>query len=276
MKQGIYMMMWLLAGVGGFAQSAGFRVDGIGSVSIAVSLNKMTNLIFPEPILTAVKVSRDLIAQKVRGVNNVLELKAGREGMVETNLSVYGTGGRVYSFTVRFSGDTAVLNYRVIDLADLPGGDTVVMIQPSGLPVNELQLRADARRMDERRPFLRKGVRSGGLALQLKGIWLTDSLEWLALGLSNRTRIPFQPSVIRYYLEDKRQIKRRASQKEPLEPVYTEPVPVLPGLGDHRYSVGFRPFTVPRGKRLVVEVSGEDGGRMVVMKIRSRIVMRAK
>jgi hypothetical protein len=277
MKKGMYVMvLLLLAGMVGYAQPAGFKVDGIGSVSIPVSLNKMTNLIFPESILVAVKVSRDLIAQKVRGVNNVLELKAGREGMAETNLSVYGVGGRVYSFTVHFSGDSAVLNYQVIDAAGRPGRDTAAMIQPSGLPANELQLRADARRMDGRRPFLRKRRRSDGLVLRLRGVFLADSLEWLALQLNNRTRIPFQPTVIRYYLEDKKQVKRRASQQEPLEPVYTEAVPLLAGLDMRNYAVGFKPFTVPKGKRLVVALSGEDGGRMVVMTIRSGLVMKAR
>src|ERR1700743_1602127 len=94
MKRGTYIMVLLLTGRVGFAQPAGFRVEGIGSVPIPVSLNKMTNLIFPDSILKAVEVSRDLIAQKVRGVRNVLELKAGREGMAETNLSVYDAGGR--------------------------------------------------------------------------------------------------------------------------------------------------------------------------------------
>jgi hypothetical protein len=276
MKRGMYIIMLLIAGMAGFAQPAGFRVEGISSVSIPVSLNKMTNLIFPEHILVAVKVSRDLIAQKVRGVNNVLELKAGRERMAETNLSVYGADGRVYSFTVHFSADTAVLNYKISAEAGLVGRDTAPMIQPSGLPVNAVQLRADARRMDGRRPFLRKRSESEELVLRLQGIYLTDSLEWLALRLTNRSRIPFRPSVVRYYLEDKKQVKRRASQEELLEPVYTEPVPALSGLENRSYSVGFRPFAVPKGKRLVVEVSGEDGGRLVVLKIRSGLVMKAR
>jgi conjugative transposon TraN protein len=276
MKRGMYIRVLLLTGAVGFAQQAGFRVEGIGSVSIPVSLNKMTNLIFPEAILVAVKVSRDLIAQKVRGVNNVLELKAGREGMAETNLSVYGMDGRVYSFNVRFATDTAVLNYRISVLMGSAGRDTGTLLRLSALPADAVELRRMATQLDERKGFLKKRVRTFGLVLKLKGIYLADSLEWLTLKLDNRTRIPFQPTVIRYYLEDRKQVKRRASQEEPLEPLYTEPVPVLGGVDSSNYAVGFRPFTVPRGKRLVVEVSGEDGGRLVLLKIRSGVVMKAR
>src|SRR5690348_9960629 len=91
------------------AQEPGFIVTGLGSIAVPATTNKMTNLIFPAPIQTAVKVSRDILVQKVHGVANVIELKAARPEFPETNLSVYGKDGQVYSFIVRYARDSTVL-----------------------------------------------------------------------------------------------------------------------------------------------------------------------
>src|ERR1700761_664405 len=109
------LLFLLLVGcwIGGWAQDAGFRLEGEGSVAIPVTVNKMTNLVFPASVRLGVKVTLDVLAQKVRGVDNVIELKAMRRGFPPTNFSVYGNDGRLYSFVLQYVEDTTVLNYRV-------------------------------------------------------------------------------------------------------------------------------------------------------------------
>ena len=252
-------------------QDAGFRLEGIGSATVPVTINKMTNLVFPEAIQSGVKVSRDISAQKVRGVENVLELKAVRIGFAPTNLSVYGRDGRLYSFVLRYVEDTSVLNYRVV----VAGESNRVPIQVTGLPVAAVKLCGDAEWLLARRPFLRIRGRSAGLRLGLSGIWLRDSLQWLVLSLRNGSVLPFRAERWRFFLQDRKAVKRRAVQEVGIEPVYFSPLTTITGKGKLAIAAGFDPFVVPAGKQLVVEFSGRDG-RMVRVKVKGRVFRRER
>lgn len=252
-----------------FGQGAGFKLDGLGSTTLPVTLNKMTNIVFPAPIRSAVKVSRDVLAQRVRGVDNVIELKAMRRAFAPTNLSVYGVDGHLYSFVLKYVDDTSVLNYRVVfshEDAD---------IHLTGLPFDGDQLRADAAELARGRRFLRTAIRSGRLRFALQGIWLRDSVQWFVFELDNRSFVMFRPVRLRFYMKDAARVNRRAAQEQELHPVYTGEVHDLPGRRRERFSVAFAPFTVPRGKWLIVQLKGQDG-RMLVLKIRPRMVLRAR
>ncbi len=274
MRQFDWLFMGLLGvfilglGLSASAQEPGFRVVGVGSVAVPVTLNKMTNLIFPEAIQAGVKVSRDVLAQKVRGVENVVELKAVRQGIQPTNLSVYGKDGRLYSFLL-YSDDSAVLNFRVV--AD--AGSAAILL--TGLPADLVTTRGDAVELSERKAFLHVSARTEGVRLRLTGLYLRDSLEWVVLELSNRSQIPFRPGYARFFVEDRKQVKRKAVQELAVAPVYDGVPGDVAGRRRVRFAVGFSPFTVPRDKRLVVELAGADG-RTVTLDVKSKVLLRAR
>ena len=253
------------------AQDAGFRLEGIGSACVPVTINKMTNLVFPETIQTGVKVSRDIMAAKVKGVENVLELKAGRVGFVPTNLSVYGRDGRLYSFVLRYVEDTSVLNYRVTVVGDVSRSRVML----TGLPVNEVRLRNDAEELEAKKPFLRVAGKSGDPRLELSGIYLKDSLQWLVFSLRNGSVAPFRVERWRVYSEYRKAVKRRAVQEVDILAVYASGLVLVAGKGGGRLAAGFEPFFVPRGKRLVVEVVGKDG-RIVQLKVKGKVWQRER
>ena len=253
------------------AQEPGFRLEGIGSAVVPVTMNKMTNLIFPEAIQSGVKVSRDIAAQKVRGVENVLELKAAKVGFMPTNLSVYGRDGRLYSFELRYVEDTGILNYRVTVVGEVNRSEVLL----TGLPADEVKLRKDGEELGARRPFLRVAGKSEGLRLGLNGIYLRDSLQWLVFSLRNGSVGPFRVARWRFFLQDRKAVKRRAVQKVGVEPVYMSGLVSVSGKGRAGMAAGFEPFVVPKGKWLVVEVVGKDG-RVVRIKVRGRTFRRER
>lgn len=253
------------------AQEPGFRLEGIGSAVVPVTINKMTNLIFPEAIQSGVKVSRDVAAQKVRGVENVLELKAARIGFMPTNLSVYGRDGRLYSFVLQYVEDTSVLNYRVTAIGEANRSPVLL----TGLPADEVKLRRDGEGLMARRPFIRVTGRSEGLRLGLTGIYLRDSLQWLVFGLRNGSVGSFRVERWRFFLQDRKAVKRRAVQEVGVEPVYASGLGVVAGKGKAGWAAGFESFVVPAGKRLVVEVVGKDG-RVVNIKVKGKVWRRER
>src|ERR1700722_10354858 len=154
------------------AQEPGFHLEGMESRSLPVTGRKMTNVIFPVEIAAGVRVSRDVLVEKVKGVENVIELKALKRDFAPTNLAVYGKDGRLYSFVLHYVEDTTVLDYQVVRDREVAG----TAVKLTGWPVNLELLRTDARLLSDRRGFLRRHAKSDGLELKLKGIYLRDSL----------------------------------------------------------------------------------------------------
>ena len=101
-----------------------FTLTALTAQKVPVTEHKMTNLVFPMAIRTGIKVSRDVLVQKVKGVENVIELKAARPHFSPTNLSVFGLDGRLYSFDLEYSDNPPVLNFAVVPA---PAGEAITL-----------------------------------------------------------------------------------------------------------------------------------------------------
>jgi hypothetical protein len=254
------------------AQGPGFHLEGMESRSLPVTGRKMTNVIFPVEIAAGVRVSRDVLVQKVKGVENAIELKALKRDFAPTNLAVYGKDGRLYSFVLRYVEDTSVLDYRVVRDSD----SGVTRVRLTGWPVDPEQLRLDGRKLAGRESVLHRKAFADGLRLQLNGVYMLDSLLWLAIDLKDGTAIGFTPGSLRIYIEDKKKVKRTATQDVDADPVWSEPLDKIGGFDRQATAVAFRPFIVGRGKRLVVEVGDKTGSRQVVLKVKGKVLLKAK
>ena len=127
----MFLLAGMVWGMGVFAQvdSPGYHLEGTVSLQVPVSGMKMTNLKFPVGVASAVKVSKDVLMQRPKGVSNVIELKALRRNFPVTNITVYGLDGVNYSFALHFVEDTSVLNFQVVK-----DGPTVGAWGRSGFP----------------------------------------------------------------------------------------------------------------------------------------------
>src|SRR5258706_5798250 len=70
---------------------------------LEITFNKTSSIIFPALIKSVDRGSRDVLAQKAKGVGNVLQLKAGRENFPETNVTVITADGNLHLFIVNYS-----------------------------------------------------------------------------------------------------------------------------------------------------------------------------
>src|SRR5450631_3344700 len=91
-----------------------FILTGMIAQKVPVTYNRMTNLVFPMAIRAGIKVSREVLVQKVKGVDNVIELKAARPHFAPTNLSVFGLDGRLYTFELEYADSPPVLSFTVV------------------------------------------------------------------------------------------------------------------------------------------------------------------
>jgi conjugative transposon TraN protein len=254
-----------------------FVLTGMPAQKVPVTYNKMTNLVFPMPIRTGIKVSREVLVQKVKGVENVIELKAARPHFAPTNLSVFGLDGRLYSFELEYADSPPLLSFSVIDEPD--GRNLTVSPMPApivltGLPANESVLAADAETLAGKKNFLHQSAGNEKMRLRVGGIYLKDSLLWLVLQISNHSLIPYQPEYLRLFIVDRKRAKRMAMQQVAVDPVYEK----LPGAvkGKVAFALGFPSFTIARDKKMILEVAERNGGRVLVLPISYKKLLKAR
>jgi conjugative transposon TraN protein len=244
------------------AHTQSFRLEPIPSVTIPVTVDKMTNLVFPEPILSGVKVSSEIIAQKAHGVENVIEIKANHRHFTTTNLTVYGKDGQLYSFILKYVDDTAILNFRILPASGAP-------IQLSDLPAPIPSLREDAHDLESKSAKLHSSTHTDHLSLGLTGVYSKDSLEWLTFRLTNHSALNFHPETVRFYVQDKKQVRRRAVQEVDITSVYQDQTQTIPSRQSTGLAFAFTPFHIPNTKRLNCELRGKDG-RTITLKLKPR------
>ena len=244
-----------------------FTLAALPAQPIPVSYNKMTNLVFPAPIRTGIKVSKEILVQKVKGVENVIELKAARPHFVATNLSVFGVDGRLYSFDLEYVDSPKVLSFLVVTTTAL-----LSPVELTGLPVNENELDTAAGYLTAKKGFFHRSTHNEKMRLQLRGIYCKDSLLWLVLHLNNHSLIPYHPGFLRLFIIDRTQVKRRAIQQVPVDPVYAK----LPSSvkGRAAFAVGLPLFTLAKDKKLLLELVERGGGRVLTLPIGSKTLLK--
>ena len=235
--------------------AGGYELLPLGAQAVPVSLHRVTSLVFPMAVRSGVRVSRDVQVEKVKGVENVLAIRAVRVGFVPTNLAVFGMDGRLYSFNLEYRDSAVVWQYRVEAVGD--AGRGLIL---TGLPADEERLRADARLMEAKR-----GV----------GVYFADSLTWIAGRLSSPGAGDFVVGRVRLFTEERKRVKRMAVQQAEVEAVYADW-----GGGSGKaaagFALGYRGIVVSRGKRLVLEVAERDGGRVVRVRVRRKEIVVPK
>ena len=119
--------------------AAKFQTTIIEPYPLQITTNKTTNLIFPYAIKSVDRGSADVLAQKAKGVENILLVKAGRENFSETNLSVITADGKLYSFILDFTNSPLAINISFV--ADTMSANSSEVVKPV---YNEAAIQKDA------------------------------------------------------------------------------------------------------------------------------------
>jgi hypothetical protein len=142
---------------------------------------------------------------------------------------------------------------------------------------------ADLRFEKEKRPpgFVPDGpiikrCRSEGMELSLRGVWLEESCLWFGLEWVNRTAIVYRVEYARWFVRDRRVLKRTAVQELPMEAVNEVELPAVGQDSVCHSWVGFKPFALAKDKELVLEVDEKGGGRVLQLVIDHRELLHAK
>ena len=228
------------------------------TISLGISTNKTTTLVFPFTILHVDRGTKDILVQPIKEAENILLVKAAAKDFRETNLSVVTGDGNIYSFIVRYDGqpENWVFHLPAQTSASIATYANSILINPKTL----------------------HGPRSKkwNIHLRLTGIYIKEDVIYYQLKMENQSPIDYGVDFIRFYLKDRKKGKRTSLQENELKPLY------LAGNSSRIVAddasvivVALEKFTLPDSKYLAIEINEQNGGRHLNMKVGNRDIMRA-
>lgn len=251
---------------------------------IKVGFVKTTHITFPSKVKYVDLGSNYLIAGKADETENVIRVKAAYKGFKEeTNFSVICEDGSFYTFLVTYSDhpDTLYwemqpvisidknrpLNKETIVLNDIEGESPVLfdMIVRSLYEANE-------------RCITHLGERKDRIEATLRGIYVHNDVLYFNLSMKNLSHISYDIDYVRFTVQDKKKLKRTASQVKPVEPARVfnggRSGRINPKTA-YRAIYAFQKFTISPEKILVVEIAEKKGGRNIRFTVRHSDIIAA-
>lgn len=269
------ILLFALATIVPLLKSSAQTADSLShqSYPIQITFNKTSSIIFPTMIASVDRGSRDILAQKARGVENVLQLKAARTDFPETNLTVITTDGVLRQFTVNYSKRPKSLSLNVTDLSN---NSQASIIFDTEMTESDM-LKYSARiAHSERAPRVSHQTKNR-LSLSLNGIFVKDNILFFHFRIRNHSNINYDVDFLRFYVQDKGKVKRTASQEITRDPLFTYGNDKsIEGRTTSDLVYAFQKFTIPDAKRLIVELYERDGGRNLALGISNRKIVSAR
>lgn len=254
--------------------------------NLDVSFNKTTHIIFPSTIKSVDRGSGDIIAEKAEGTENILKVKANKQGFEETNLSIVTADGQLYSFLVNYTANPAYVTLNLgahtaaspAEMTSRPAAFPVSPIKLENNVLNERQMKfAGEWILEQKKMSLSMREKKNKIVFGLDGIYIKDEVIFYALSLQNKSNINFDVDFLRFYVRDKKVIKRSTTQEDEQVPLYIyNEQKILLGKHKTKEVVALPKFTIPDDKVLYVELFEKNGGRHMQLTISNQMIVGAE
>jgi conjugative transposon TraN protein len=251
---------------------AGRNVIIIKPYFLPITFYKTTNLVFPYAIKSVDRGSRDILAQKAKGIENILQVKAGKPGFDQTNLTVITGDGKLYSYILAYSDTPSILNIR---FTDTTAAQTDAFF--SNVSINEAQIQADADTIASAKETIH-GIKdkSYGMKMIMSALYIKGDVLFFRIILQNHSNINYDFDKLRFYIKDLRKSKFTATQELELTPLYVKgDTMVIAGQTEKVFVFALPKFTIPDKKYLAVELMEKGGGRHLRMHVHNKTIVRA-
>lgn len=246
----------------------------IESHSIEIGFNKTSSIIFPAIIKSVDRGSRDILAQKAKGVGNVLQLKAGRENFIETNLTVITGDGILHQFTINYSGQPISLTLD-ISKNDETQKALPLIFQTEMTETDMENYSSSIVKTKRATRFINE--KKYKINLALLGIYIKDDVIFYRFRIRNQSNINYDIDFLKFYIRDKAKMKRTASQELGVKPIYVYGNDeAVKGNSETEIVYALEKFTIPESKHLDVELFELNGGRHFNLMIKNKTIVKAQ
>ncbi|GGF27157.1 conjugative transposon protein TraN [Hymenobacter cavernae] len=249
----------------------------ISSYHLGVGFQKTTHLIFPSAVTYVDLGSGSIIADKAQGAENIVKVKANAASFAQTNMTVLTSDGKLYSFLVDYERDPKIINVNFAGAAVGGGGVPVVQASKAAQAKNSMESTA-AEVAAKKRTVRRHDVRKDDITLGLHGLYTADDLFYFQLYMFNKSNIGYDIDFVKFYVRDKKTVKRTAVQESEVAPryVYNSGRSAFAGNTLLERVYVYPKFTIPDDKQLVVEMFEKGGGRHLSLKITNQDILKAR
>ncbi|MDR6809684.1 conjugative transposon TraN protein [Dyadobacter sp. BE34] len=235
----------------------------IESHPVEISAERTVAVIFPFSITSVDRGSTQILAQKAKGTQNVLLLKAAQKDIPPTSLIVITSDGAIYSFEVSYRKEPSSL----ILLSNPASSRSAKSV--SGIDERQISEAID---LASRHPTnLKKRSSGGGVSAVLEGLFISEQLMLLRVSLDNKSAIDYEVESVRMFVADRRQVKRTASQHSEILPVkMSVELSQVKGSEQRSLVIAIPKMTLPRAKQFTIEVHEKGGARHLRIKLNAR------
>lgn len=273
MKYHLFKLPWgiplmLAAYLAGSAPSAAqhFQLTDKASLPLKVNHSQTIAISFPYGIRSVDLGSRQLLAKKAAGAENVLLVKAATDSIAPTSLIVLTSDGTILSFQVSCQSGQIPTN-----LVILP--DSVGKARPHALlsGANQAEIQNQVDRAQQLRQNLNRHTSNQGVSATLEGIYVIGQRTLVRLSIENRSKSDYRLSAIRFFSCDKTRAKRTSSQQVELPVIFQQPSSVHLLTGQQQTVVVVLPQQSFEGRKyLSVQIFETQSHRNLRINIRAK------
>ena len=270
----ITWILLVLLNIKVFAQNAPEpKITVIEPYRLPITFYKTTNLIFPYAIKSVDRGSKDILAQKANGVENILQIKAGKLGFEQNNLTVIKADGKLYSYILSYAEAPDILN---ISYSTNDENRTHAFFPNT--TVNEATVQADADTVaHEKRNIHGITDKSYGIRMKMDGLYINKDVLFCRIRLQNHSNISYSIDQLRFYIRDQKKSKRTASQELEICPLYIKgDTAVVDRKAEKIFVYALPKFTIPEKKYLAIEIMEKNGGRNLQLRAGNKVIIKAK
>jgi conjugative transposon TraN protein len=268
----LVMVYVVLFTIGVFAQETSKNhVTKIESDSVAIGYSKTTNIVFPYAIKSVDRGSQDVLVQKAKGLENILQLKAAKQGFIQTNLTVVTADGKLYSFVLNYDEQSPQLN---LSLSETKQEGQEIYFSSESRNEQEVE-------QYSKLAFYDKGKIRGekenkyAIKFQLNGIFIQNDVMYYRILVTNNSMINYDVDQLRFFIRDNKKMKRTASQEIEIIPVYVlNNVAAIDEKSENTFVFALPKFTIPEKKYLAIQLMEKNGGRHLELQVQNKKLLK--
>lgn len=236
------------------------------SDSLAIAYSKTTSIVFPFAIKSVDRGSQEVLVQKVKGLENVLMIKAAQKGFFQTNLTVVTADGKLYSFVLSYDESCPQLNLTLNK--EKPEVQEIYFSSETGNEEN-IQKYSKLAFYDKKKLRGEKEIKYN-IEFQLSGIFIREDVMYYRINVTNNSKISYDIDQLRFFIRDTKKVRRTASQEIEITPIYILNNAVkIDGQAENTFVFALSKFTIPEQKHLAIQLMEKNGGRHVELHVKN-------
>ena len=239
--------------------------------NIEVNDKQQTHFILPEEIVY-VDFGNELEVNKASGVDNILALRATKENISPTNVSVITCSGKFYTFNLKYSSSPESFSFVI----DAPKRERVALFDNNELTSTQKEnIRTEINTRFQSISKLTEDF--AGIRFAVTNIFIDKDILYFKFKITTYSNIDYQPDFVRFYIQDAKILKKTTVQQLEQVPLFFFDQPKRINAHDTKiFSVALNKFTIPDKKILIVEMQESSGGRHFIIKVKNRDIIEAE